>query len=162
MQPQLHNSADHGISISVYLRLRLVVWICPPSTGTTEPRPNRFHVCSVQKHESKETCNLLQQVGVRFLQTGRRKNPSGKKIEMNHREVSTTEPPNRFHVCSVQRHGSKETCNLLQQVGVRDSCRLEVEIRKQTSGGKASFRTTERCRPESHRKVLVVRHWNLV
>ena len=142
-----------------------------------------FAAC--KKHESKETCNLLQQVEVRdsyrlegekktqwgknrneppnsldhstteqvpclqragtwiegnlqpssasrsesFLQTGgKEKTPVGKN---RNEPPSTTE-----QVPCLQRakHGSKETCNLLQQVGVRDSCRLEG--RKKPQWGK--------------------------
>ena len=51
---------------------------------------------------------------------------------------------------SVQKHGPKETCNLLQQAGVRDSCRLEKEKKTQW-GENANLRTTEKYRPLDHR-----------
>ena len=64
MQPRLHNSADHGISKCLP---------APSSSCLGLPTIHRDHRTSSEqvpclrraKHESKETCNLLQQVGVR-------------------------------------------------------------------------------------------------
>ena len=82
--------------------------------------------------------------GDRFLQAGKIKTPVG-KIPSS----ATVEPRrNRFHVCSVQKHGSKETCNLLQRAGVTESCRLEGEKK---SGEKSQHQNHQENRLQNHR-----------
>ena len=96
------------------------------------------------KHGSKETCHLLQQAGVRdsCRLEGEKKPQWGKNRKEPPRSIDhrTTE-----QVPCLQRakHGSKETCNLLQQAGVRVSCRLEREKTQWGRERDANHRATE-------------------
>ena len=105
------------------------------------------------KHGSKETCNLLQQAGVRdSCRLGKEKNPSGEK-----REMPTTEPPrnNRpqnhrtgsmFAACKAWIEG-----NLQPSSASRGDKFLQAGKGNKQWGKNANFRTTKKYRPLSHR-----------
>ena len=88
--------------------------------------------------------------GYRFLQAGEReKTPVGKKCQpQNHREISSAEPPKRFHVCSVQSMDRRKPVTFFSE--------QEWEI--PAGWGERKKPSEKKCQLQNHRKMLVVRY----